>query len=277
MFRNILFGIVILLAIALLILVVLQVKTRQRVQTIWRLCSIQAQPAQQSFSQEMIAGLPEPVQRYFLHAIAPGTPLATINTLEMRGKFRLGRDKPWLPMSCQEIITTQGFVWKAAMGRGLLQLKGADYYINGLGQVQFALWGLIPVVNVHDQDTSRSSIGRLVQEFVWLPSALLPQQGVQWREISDNTIQASLKFDNEPITLTLIIDTDGRLLEISSPRWGNHTDDETWTYISFGGTCPAENTFDGFTIPAQLNIGWWFGTDRYYDFFQCTIQNAQSQ
>lgn len=277
MLANILLGILILLAIALLILVVLQLKTRQNVQQMWRLCQTQATSTQQCFTEEMVAELPTAVQRYFLHAIAPGTTLATVNTLEMRGKFRLGRQQPWLPMSCKEIITPRGFVWQADMGQGFLRLKGADYYVNALGRVQFALWGLIPVANVNDVDTARSSIGRLVQELVWLPSALLPQNGVKWREISENTIEAYVKLDDEPITLTLVIDGQGRVLEISSPRWGNHTNDGSWAYIPFGGTSPAENTFGGFTIPAQINIGWWFGTERYFDFFQCTIENAQFQ
>jgi hypothetical protein len=278
---NILIGIFILLAIAFLILLILKIRTNHQVNQMWRLCSLcssQATPTQEYFSEEMIAGLPTPVQRYFLHAIALGTPLAHANQLKMQGRFRLGPDKSWLSMRCQELITSQGFVWKAIIGSKLLQLDGADYYmVNGLGRVQFGLWGLIPIINVHDRNTLRSSIGRLVQEFVWLPSALLPQQGVKWQALSDNIIQASLKINDEPVTLTLVIDTDGKVLQISSPRWGNQTKNGKWRYIPFGGKCHADQTFGGFTIPSQVNVGWWFGTDSYFDFFKCTIKQAKFQ
>lgn len=278
---NILIGIVILLAIAFLILLILKIRTNRQVNQIWRLCSLcssQAAPTQEYFSEEMIAGLPAPVQRYFLHAIAPGTPLAHANQLKMQGRFRLGPDKSWLSMRCQQLITSQGFVWKAIIGGRLLQLDGADYYmINGLGAVQFGLWGLIPIINVHDRNTLRSSIGRLAQEFVWLPSALLPQQGVKWQAVSDSIIQASLKIHDETVTLTLVIDTDGKVLQISSHRWGNHTKNGKWGYIPFGGKCHADQTFGGFTIPSQVNVGWWFGTDSYFDFFKCTIKQATFQ
>src|SRR4051812_37668114 len=44
----------------------------------------------QRFVAEMVAGLPEIAQRYFRHAIAPGTPLYSAVELEMEGTFLLG-------------------------------------------------------------------------------------------------------------------------------------------------------------------------------------------
>ncbi len=88
----------------------------------------------------MVAELPAPVQRYFLHAIALQTPLASSVSLKMSGNFRLSQDKPWLPMKAQEIISaSKGFVWKAAIGNSLLQMRGGDYYINNLGRMRFSL------------------------------------------------------------------------------------------------------------------------------------------
>ncbi len=65
------------------------------------------------------------------------------------------------------------------------------------------------------------------------------------------------------------------LLKISFPRWGEHTDDGSFTYIPFGGEFQAERTFAGFTIPSQMSLGWWFGTDRYSEFFRATIEQAE--
>ena len=67
--------------------------------------SRQGQPSGEMFAEGMISDLPAPVRRYFLHAIAPGTPLARSVRLEMTGTFRLARGAPWLLMSAQEILT----------------------------------------------------------------------------------------------------------------------------------------------------------------------------
>ncbi|BAY11694.1 DUF6920 family protein [Calothrix sp. NIES-2098] len=273
MIAKILLGIGLLFAIAFIALVINKIKADREIDRIWR--SLKAVPAALAFTEDMVAELPAPVQRYFLHAIAPGTPLASSVSLQMSGSFRMLQDKPWMPMQAQEIISAlKGFVWKAVIGRGLSQFVGADYYTNGSGRMRFFLGGLIPIVNAHSPDLARASIGRFAGELIWLPSALLPQRGVSWQVIDENTIQASFKIDGEPITLTLNIDADGKLLKLSVPRWGEHTEDGSFAYIPFGGVVQAEKTFGGFTIPCQMGVGWWFGTDRYSEFFRATIEQA---
>lgn len=275
MMTKILFGIGVLLASAFLALVIVQVKNDQEVSRIWQTL-LTSPDSENRFTKEMVAELPAPVQRYFLHSIALGTPLASGVNLKMSGNFRLGQDKPWLPMVGEEIISDQkGFVWKAVIGNSHLQMRGSDYYVNGLGRMRFSLWGLVPFVNVQNPNTNRSAIGRLVGEMVWLPSGLLPTRGVSWKAIDDKTIQASLKIDGEPVTVTLFIDSNGKLMKLSFPRWGEDTQDGSYAYIPFGGEVQQEQTFAGYTIPSQVSLGWWFGTKRYSDFFHATIKQAE--
>jgi hypothetical protein len=271
------------LALILLGLVIMQIRNSQDVSQIERLLLSGVLPPR--FTMEKIAALPGPVQRYFLHAIAPGTLLANAVKLNMSGQFRLARDKPWLPMQAQEILTRQGFIWKARIGDGLSQFQGADYYLNRFGRMRFSILSLVPIVSVQNQNTNRSAIGRLVAELIWLPSALLPKQGVQWSAIDDATIQARLNVDDEPVTLTLRIDPDGKFLESYVLRWGDAprdgkakpTKDGQWAYIPMGAQCNTEQTFGGFTIPSQVGAGWWFGTEQYFEFFQGVIEQADFQ
>jgi hypothetical protein len=262
------------LAIALTILIILQAKNNAEVTRIWETLqtpSIDPEP----FSQNMIAELPEPVQRYFLHAIAPGTPLATSVHLTMRGTMRLAPNQAWMPIQAEERLSTQGFIWKAVAGQGMMQMRGADYYTHGDGRMRFSLWGLIPVVNAHNPSVMRSAIGRWIGEYFWLPSALLPQNGVSWKAVDKNMIQATLKADSEPITLTFVIDDRGRLLKGSLLRWGDQTEDKRYAKIPFGGEYPSEQTFGGYTIPSPMGAGWWIGTNRYFEFFRITLEQAQ--
>jgi len=241
---------------------------------IWH--SLETTPNNSVFTTEMIAELPQPVQRYFLHTIQPGTPLANFVKLTMNGSFRLSSDKPWLPMQAEQIISAlKGFVWKAKIGSGLIKFIGADYCFNNFARMRFSIWGIIPVVNAHNQDITRSAIGRFVGESFWLPSALLPQNSVDWQAIDDNTIEASMKVDDEPVILKFVIDSKGKVLKVSLLRWGDKTEDGSHTYIPFGGEVLSEKTFEGFTIPSQINVGWWFGTDKYFDFFRANVEQAE--
>jgi hypothetical protein len=195
----------------------------------------------------------------------------------MRGSFRLAPDRDWMPMQAEEILSTTGLAWKATVGQGLIQMRGVDYYSNGKGRTRFSLWGAIPVVNASNLDIDRSARGRWIGELFWLPAALLPQRGAIWQVLDENTIQASLKTDGEPMTLTLAIDLQGKLLKVSLLRWGNQSEDGSYTEIPFGGTVAAEQTFEGYTIPSQMGAGWWMGTDRYFEFIQIAIEQAKFQ
>lgn len=281
MIKMIFISMGLLVMLVVLSLVILQIGNNRNISQIEQI--LRSEPTQQHFTEEMVADLPAPVQRYFLHAIAPRTPLATSVKLTMQGQFRLGRDKPWLPMQAQEILSAKGFVWRAKIGRGLSQFQGADYYCDRSGKMQFALLGLVPIVNVQNANITRSAIGRLAAELMWLPAALLPQRGVQWKAIDDSTIQAQLRVDDEPVTLTFITDAEGKLLAGYALRWGESLQDgkaeptknDSWSYIPMGGKCDAERTFDGFTIPSQVGVGWWFGSEQYFEFFQSTIEQAE--
>ncbi|MBE9214139.1 hypothetical protein IQ247_15940 [Plectonema cf. radiosum LEGE 06105] len=274
MILKILIVITALIAFSLIALYLNFLTERKQVNKIWH--SLETSSSNNIFTTEMVAELPQPVQRYFLHAIEPGTLLAKSVKLKMNGSFRLSTDKSWLPMEAEQIIRAfKGFVWQANIGSGLIKFIGGDYYFNNFGRIRFSIWGIIPVVNAHNQDITRSSIGRLVGESFWLPSALLPQNCVSWQVIDDNTIEANMKVDDESVTLTFVIDSNGKLLKMSLPRWGDKTEDGSYTYIPFGGEVLEERTFGGFTIPSQINAGWWFGTDKYFDFFRANIEQAE--
>ncbi len=257
----------------LLLLLLIRLRYDRLIKEIWR--SLKTLSTGDIFTEDMVADLDEPVQRYFLHAIKPGTLLASYVELEMNGSFRLKSGADWLAMKASQIIsTTPGFIWKANIGKGLTNFSGADYYSKSRGRTKFSFWGLIPLVDAQSKNVDRSAAGRLGAEYVWLPSALLPQNGVTWKAISDDTIQADFEINHEPICLTLTIDRDGKLQSISLPRWGNATAEKTWQYMTFIADILEEDSFEGYTIPAKINAGW-LDRNEYWTFFHSTLKQAK--
>jgi hypothetical protein len=79
----------------------------------WALLAAQGGRNQALFAPEMVAGLPDPARRYFLFAIAPGTPLRTVVELDMVGEIGLGnKEQPnYQPMVAREVLAPpHGFV-----------------------------------------------------------------------------------------------------------------------------------------------------------------------
>jgi hypothetical protein len=244
---------------------------RRDVQQIWKNLET-TYPSKERFSPEMVKDLPEPVQRYFTHAIAPGTPLAASATLTMHGQIKLGGR--WNPFTARQVLAPfRGFVWSTRATMGPVWLEGADVCTQGYGRMHFDMFGMIPMIDVTGDDVRRSALGRLVGESSWLPAALLPQRGVQWEAVDDTHINATVTLDGETVTARLTIDAAGRLVSLVLDRW--NTDEQC--YLPFGFVALEEATYGGYTIASRGHAGWWYGTDRYERegrFFECTIEQA---
>ncbi|MGP1384571.1 MAG: DUF6544 family protein [Thainema sp.] len=274
---------------------------QQNVQQTWQ--SLRIPPLPEQFGEQQIQDLPEPVQRYFRHAIAPGTPLARAIELKMYGQFRLKADAPWMAMEARQILAPwQGLVWQASVKNGLIRFSGADIcdVLQQSGRIQFFLWGLVPVAQASSGDTLRSALGRLALESVWLPTALLPQFGVQWQAIDDSTIQASWMLLDEPITITLQIDAQGRVQQAHMLRWSDQkrndlntsetirpqlstpnaqptpsrTANSKFDYVPFCMRASEESTIEGLTIPTQLAVSYYPHTPQEFEFFRATVASA---
>jgi hypothetical protein len=258
---------------ALTALVIIRRRDDKRVEGVWQ--SLEAPSMRQFFTEDMVPDLPAPARRYLLHAIRPGRPLAYSVSLEMGGTMRLKPGHEWMPMKARQILAPpKGFVWRAEVGDGLVRFSGGDHYANGSGRVRFWLWGVIPLVQQEGADVSRAALGRMACETIWLPSSLLPQRGVKWEALDDESARATMKISEETITLTLFVESDGRLREVRILRWGDQTEDGGFGYVPFGGRIQEERDFGGYTIPSKVSVGWRIGTDRYFEFFRAQIENA---
>ena len=56
-------------------------------------------------TQEMLNGLPEPVQRYLDYTGVVGKPWVNTVHLKQTGRFRQGLERPWMPMVAEQSYT----------------------------------------------------------------------------------------------------------------------------------------------------------------------------
>ncbi len=228
------------------------------------------------FAEEMVAGLPDPARRFFLHAIRPGTPLASTLRWRYSAEMKPGKAMPWMSLVADQIIVKErGFVWKATARKGPLALSVADHYLDGEGRMRISLFGLVPIVSATGPDLSRSALGRLLIESVTIPSALLPGPNVRIEGVDDSRFTAVVSLHGETTPITVTVDPEGRVVETVMPRWGNLTDDGSYRYIPYGVTAMAERTFGGYTIPSEVRVGWWYGTERYQEVVRLTLDWAE--
>ena len=216
----------------------------------------------------MVADLPEPARRYFRFTISDGTPLYTVATLKMQGRFSLGSKAApnYMDMSAMQVLAApDGFVWKMSGQSGLMRISGSD---SG-AWTRFWLLGLAPVARFGGNlDHKRSAFGRYIAEAVfWTPAALLPGPHVTWERVSENTARVEVNHDGLEQAVDITVDNDGRPTQVKFPRWSDANPAKVHQIQPFGGHLSAFKDFDGFRLPTHVEAGNFFGTDNYFPFF----------
>jgi hypothetical protein len=86
------------------------------------------------FTSDMLAGVDEPVRRFFSHAIGDGAALPNGVRMAMSGRIKVGL---WLPFTAEQTLDGRSFVWRARVGRGpLMPLHVTDRYADAAGSTE---------------------------------------------------------------------------------------------------------------------------------------------
>ena len=220
------------------------------------------------FNATVLAGLEEPVRRYFTHALTDGAPLALDARLRLGGTIKVG---VWLRFDSVWEGDARCFSWRATCGPGPLRpLRVHDQFADGVGFMDIRLRAplrrlpALKLLHVENDDAARSGAGRAALEALWVPGALLPDRGVTWRAESDELIVATWEVPPEQPELRISIRPDGAVTSYRAQRWR----DSTSGYVPFGADVQAERTFDGVTIPSRIAAGWGHGTPSWARFFR---------
>lgn len=225
-----------------------------------------------SFDPSVLAGVDEPVRRYFAHAIATGAQLPRAMRLTMRGRVKADL---WLPFRAEEEVDGRSFWWRARIGLSRLTVvEIADGYSHGVGSSEGLLLGRRTLFAKADEDTARSAAGRAALEsVVFAAPSVLPQRGVAWRAESDDRIVARFDLPPERPEIEVRIDSQGAIKQVSGARWGP-LDGEGYGYIRCGCDVQAERRFGDVTVPSKLTVSWRVGTPRQAPFFKAEIAAA---
>ena len=238
-----------------------------------------AAPSNRRFDPVEVAQMPEIARRYFGHAIAPGTPLYSSAEIRMEGAFLLGdRDKyqAYRMSATQALKPPDEFVWMPRLTSGLMTITGSDALVGGVAWTRFWLLGLVPIANDSmSPDLVRSAQFRAaVEGALWLPTSLLPENGVEWKQTGTDEAELTFRRFSPAIVLRLTLDRDGAVQKVVGQRWSNVNASKRFRLQPFGGTKSGEETFQGFTIPTRMAVGNNYGTDDYLPGFQAHITRA---
>ena len=170
---------------------------------------------------DMLVDLPDPVQRYLAQTGVVGQPWIDTVRLRQTGRFRLGPDRPWMPMTAEQTYTTDppAFVWNARFRvAGLPLLRARDEYRAGHGHMFARLAGLFTVFDVRGEELDQGTMMRYLNEMMWFPIAFLGDN-VTWQAVDDRSAGVTFHDGGKSVSARLHFDATGRLTNFAALRY----------------------------------------------------------
>lgn len=207
-------------------------------------------------TEGMLAGLPEPAQRYLRYAGVVGRPM--VDTVRVRQECRM-RPAPngfsfRLTAEQWYAVEPPGFIWDAIVPvAGVPLVRGRDGYLDGRGMMTIKAGSMVPVVDAAGPETDQASLTRYLSEMPWFPSAFLRER-VTWEAIDDATVRVSIVDGERRASGTMTIDPEGRLVEFRSERHamvGDGFELRPWSAPTY-----AYGKFEGLRLPVRGAAVW---------------------
>ena len=204
--------------------------------------------ARDPVTEEDLAALPSPVQRWLRASGVVGRPIPTTVRLRQEGELRLGGGG-WIPFTAQEYYSTSppAFVGRAriTMAPGVV-IAGKDSYLDGHGELAMRLLGAVPVARDSGPVMDEADLLRFLNEIMWFPAAaLLPQ--IAWEPVDDGSARATMSVGGVRGSATFVIDAEGRLADMVADRF----DRDGGSVVPWSTPVDAYGEFGGVRVPTS--------------------------
>lgn len=212
---------------------------------------------------EMLGGLPEPVQRYLRFTGVVGKPFVCGVHLRQKGRMQLGRGQPWVPLRAEQWYAVQppGFVWDGTLFAGPVPLvRARDMYRAGEGHMLIKAVSAFTVADARGEELDQGEMMRYLNEMMWFPSAFL-EDNVSFEAVDSTSARVTLSDHGRRVTATMFFDADGRLTEFVGQRYAGG-ELEIWSVpvVAYGELA-------GLRLPTRCKAVWKFarGDQEYID------------
>ena len=145
-------------------------------------------------SPEQLAGLPEPVARFFRRTLPDGQRHIRAVRLRQQGEFFM--NGTWKPLRAEQVFSTipPAFMWDARISMApLIPVYVRDSYVGGRASMRASVLAVYPVVDqTGDARLNGGALMRYLGEAAWFPTRLLAGHGLTWVAVDANSAQATL-------------------------------------------------------------------------------------
>ena len=208
-------------------------------------------------TREMLAGLPEPVERWLLGSGIVGRRAPHSMYLTQNGMMRSSpKQDRWMRVEAQQHITINepAFIWKADIKMfGVPVIAARDRFVQGRGRMTIKPMSLITMDDASGGKIDQAAMQRYLVEMIWYPWAALAPF-VKWEAIDSRSARVTMSYKGVSGSAVFHFDEAGDLVGFSADRYmgaGKDAALEKWI-----GTTRAYGTREGLRMPVGVEVTW---------------------
>ncbi|MDB4942185.1 MAG: hypothetical protein JWP97_1719 [Labilithrix sp.] len=169
-------------------------------------------------TEQDLALLPAPVQRYLRHVGVVGHPRVQSFRVRFTGRIRSGPNAPWLPLRAEQYSfadqPTRLFFMQARMFG--LPVEALHEYVDVQASMRVKVLSVVSMVNARGPAFTAAETVTLFDDMCVMAPATLIDTAIRWEPVDATHARAAFTAAGHTITATLIFDDDGRLVDFLS-------------------------------------------------------------
>lgn len=201
--------------------------------------------------------LPACVARYFAFALGSARPVITRARIRSTGVFAT-KPNAWAPFSAEQVITPvpPSFEWNARIWMmKIVPVRVRDSYDNGYGATHATVAKLVTLANTRGtREVAAASLQRFLAEAVWVPTALLPRDGLSWSPIDDAHARVTITDRDTTVSLDITFGSRGEIVSVAGLRYRDV--DGAAILTPWEGVHRDYQSIDGIMIPTSGEVAW---------------------
>jgi hypothetical protein len=208
-------------------------------------------------TEDDIADLPDPVQRWLRYSDVIGREYPHTVRLKQEGEIRLEPDQAWMPFTAEQYYVTDppSFIWKIdTRMMSVLPISGRDRYIDGHGNMNIRVLSTVSVVDESGPEMDQGTLLRYLNETMWFPAGAISPH-IEWEEIDANRALAQMTYGGTTVEAVFHFDDEGRITNMVAERYQD-AGDGTFKFLPWKTPITDYGEFNGMHIPVAGEGVW---------------------
>ncbi len=169
-------------------------------------------------TEQDLAHLPRPVQRYLRMAGVVGQPHVRNMRVLMRGRIRSGPADPWMPFTAEQhsFFDEPSRLFYMDASRVFVPIQGLHRYVGSAAAMRVKAAGLVPVVTASGPEMTRAETVTMFNDMCLMAPATLVDPAIRWEGEDGSTVAAAYTNAGHTIRARLVFSDAGELIDFWS-------------------------------------------------------------